>query len=110
MISNLPDWITAGTAVTAVMGGLFGVYTTTQSRMDVTDERLANAIAIIERMSSVDEAMSIEIEGLAEKVVRSEVSAEYLKEGQVRLDQSLNTLAGEVRQLNKIILQRHADD
>ena len=37
MISNLPDWISAGAATTAVLGGLLGVYTTTQSRMDVSD-------------------------------------------------------------------------
>lgn len=109
MIQNLPDWITAGTAVTAVVGGLFGVYTTTQSRMDVTDERLANTIAIIERMSAQDEAMSIELESLSEKVVRSEVSAEYLKEGQERLDGTLNLLAGEVRQLNRTIIRKHTD-
>ena len=48
MISNLPDWITAGTAVTAVLGGLFGVYTTTQSRIDVAEERMANAVLILE--------------------------------------------------------------
>lgn len=107
MIQNLPDWITAGTAVTAVVGGLFGVYTTTQSRMDVTDERLANAIVVIERLSTQDEALSIELEGMRERTIRSEVSAEYLKKGQERLETSLNTLAGEVRQVNQTIIANH---
>ncbi len=48
MIGDLPEWKTAGTAVVAVSGGLLGVYTTTQSMMDVADERLASIIEIVE--------------------------------------------------------------
>lgn len=104
MIQNLPDWITAGTAVTAVMGGLFGVYTTTQSRIDVAEERMANAVVILEALSKEQARYSIETTGLKEKMARNEVSAEYLKEGQDRLHDSMNLLAGEVRALNQAVL------
>lgn len=104
MISNLPDWITAGTAVTAVMGGLFGVYTTTQSRIDVAEERMANAVVILEALSKEQARISSEGYVLKEKLARNEVSAEYLKEGQDRLHDSMNLLAGEVRTLNQTII------
>lgn len=107
MISNLPDWITAGTAVTAVMGGLFGVYTTTQSRIDVADERMANAVLILEALSEEQAKYSEETIALKEKMARNEVSAEYLREGQDRLNDSMNILAGEVRQLNQTVLANH---
>jgi hypothetical protein len=58
MISNLPDWITAGTAVTAVVGGLFGVYTTTQSRIDVTEERIQNTLQIIHKIAANQEDLT----------------------------------------------------
>lgn len=70
MISSLPDWITAGTAVTAVMGGLFSVYTTTQSRMDVADERLANVIEIVESMALEQQRHDIERHKMAEDLAR----------------------------------------
>ena len=104
---NIPDWITAGTAVTAVVGGLFGVYTTTQSRMDVADERWANTVEILERLSVDQEGLHARASALRERVVVSEVSAKYLKEGQERLGVSLNTLAGEVKQLNRSISEKH---
>ncbi len=108
MISNLPDWITAGTAVTAVFGGLFGVYTTTQSRLDVTDERLANAIIILEKLSEREYSVEEDLKIVEEKMTRNEVSAEYLRKGQDRLHDSMNLLAGEVRQLNQTVLTNHA--
>jgi hypothetical protein len=107
VIANLPDWITAGTAVTAVMGGLFGVYTTTQSRIDVADERMANAVLILEALSKEQAKYSEETMTLKEKMARNEVSAEYLREGQDRLNDSMNILAGEVRQLNQTVLANH---
>ena len=81
MISSLPDWITAGTAVTAVMGGLFSVYTTTQSRMDVADERLANVIEVVEVMALEQQRHDIERRKMAEDLARDQVSLTYLKEG-----------------------------
>lgn len=107
MISNLPDWITAGTAVTAVMGGLFGVYTSVQSRMDVADERMANAVLILEALSKEQARYDQETIALKEKMVRNEVSAEYLKEGQDRLHANMSLLAGEVRSLNQTIIAKH---
>lgn len=104
MISNLPDWITAGTAVTAVMGGLFGVYTTTQSRIDVAEERMANAVLILEALSKEQARYSSDTMILKEKLARNEVSAEYLKEGQDRLHDNMSLLAGEVRSLNQTII------
>ena len=103
MISNLPDWITAGTAVTAVLGGLFGVYTTTQSRIDVAEERMANAVLILEALSKEQVKVSEETIELKERMARSEVSAKYLKEGQDRLHQSMSSLTGEMRNLNSIL-------
>ena len=107
MIQNLPDWITAGTAVTAVLGGLFGVYTTTQSRIDVAEERMANAVLILEALSKEQAKYGHDQIVLKEQMARSEVSAEYLKEGQDRLHDSMNLLAGEVRQLNQTIIAKH---
>lgn len=103
MISNLPDWITAGTAVTAVLGGLFGVYTTTQSRIDVAEERMANAVLILEALSKEQAKVSEETIGLKERMARNEVSAQYLKEGQDRLHESMSSLTGEMRSLNSIL-------
>ena len=107
MISNMPDWITAGTAVTAVLGGLFGVYSTTQSRIDIADERMANTIEILERLSVAQEGFDGKVADFQDRLVRSEVSAEYLKEGQERVDASLNTLAGEMKQLTQTVLAEH---
>jgi hypothetical protein len=92
MISSLPDWITAGTAVTAVMGGLFSVYTTTQSRMDVADERLANVIEIVESMALEQQRHDIERHKMAEDLARDQVSLVYLKEGQDRIYAEVNRL------------------
>ena len=103
MISNLPDWITAGTAVTAVLGGLFGVYTTTQSRIDVAEERMANAVLILEALSKEQVKASEETTELKERMARNEVSAQYLKEGQDRLHESMSSLTGEMRSLNSIL-------
>jgi len=103
VISNLPDWITAGTAVAAVLGGLFGVYTTTQSRIDVAEERMANAVLILEALSKEQVKVSEETIELKERMARSEVSAKYLKEGQDRLHQSMSSLTGEMRNLNSIL-------
>lgn len=92
MISSLPDWITAGTAVTAVMGGLFSVYTTTQSRMDVADERLANVIEVVEVMALEQQRHDIERRKMAEDLAREQVSLAYLKEGQDRIYAEVNRL------------------
>ena len=82
---NIPEWITAGTAVTAVLGGLAGVYTTTQSRMDVADERLANVIEIVEVMAIEQRRHDEERHGLAESLAKEHISLGYLKEGQERI-------------------------
>jgi predicted alpha/beta-hydrolase family hydrolase len=92
VISNLPDWITAGTAVTAVLGGLAGVYTTTQSRMDVADERLANVIEVVESMALEQQRHDIERRKMAEDLARDQVSLTYLKEGQDRIYAEVNRL------------------
>lgn len=92
MMSNLPDWITAGTAVTAVLGGLAGVYTTTQSRMDVADERLANVIEVVEVMALEQQRHDMERHKMAEDLARGQVSLAYLKEGQGRIYAEVNRL------------------
>ena len=99
MISNLPDWITAGTAVTAVLGGLAGVYTTTQSRMDVADERLANVIEIVESMAIEQKRHDIERHKLTESLAKEHISLAYLKEGQERI-------YGEVSRLNEVLTSK----
>lgn len=99
MITNLPDWITAGTAVTAVLGGLAGVYTTTQSRMDVADARLANVIEIVESMAIEQKRHDIERNKLTESLVREHISLTYLKEGQERI-------YGEVSRLNDVLTSK----
>lgn len=101
---NMPEWITAGTAMLAVSGGLLGVYTTTQSRIDVSEERLKSTIEAISQVASVQRSVLEEVSALNDKVVRSEVSAEYLSKGQDRLSDNLSVLTGEVRQLNRAIL------
>lgn len=92
MISNLPDWISAGAATTAVLGGLLGVYTTTQSRMDVSDERLANVIEVVEKMAEEQQRHDLERHKLAEDLAREQVGLAYLKEGQDRIYAELNRL------------------
>lgn len=92
MISNLPDWITAGTAITAVLGGLAGVYTTTQSRMDVADERLANVIEVVENMVIEQHRHDEERNLLAQEVAKEQVSLAYLKEGQERIYKEVSRL------------------
>ena len=99
MISNLPDWITAGTAITAVLGGLAGVYTTTQSRMDVADERLANVIEIVESMAIEQKRHDIERHKLTEDLAMEQISLAYLKEGQERI-------YGEVSRLNEVLTSK----
>lgn len=96
MISNLPDWITAGTAVTAVLGGLFGVYTTTQSRIDVADERLANVIEIVESMAEEQRKYEEGRREMEKALAKDQVSLAYLKEGQERIHT-------EVRRLNEVL-------
>lgn len=92
MISSLPDWITAGTAVTAVVGGLFGVYSTTQSRMDVADARLANVIEVVEQMAEEQQRHDLDRHRLAEELAKDKVSLAYLKEGQDRIYKEVNRL------------------
>ena len=92
MISNLPDWITAGTAITAVLGGLAGVYTTTQSRMDVADERLANVIEVVEDMAIEQQRHDEERNLLAKEQAKEQMSLAYLKEGQERIYKEVNRL------------------
>lgn len=97
MISNLPDWITAGTAVTAVVGGLFGVYTTTQSRLDVTEERIQNTLQIIHKIAANQEDLASSTKEINYRLTRSEVSAEYLKEGQDRLMAEVKMLSQDIK-------------
>ena len=92
MIGDLPEWITAGTAVVAVSGGLLGVYTTTQSRMDVADERMANVIEIVETMAIEQQRDEIERHKMAEDLARDGTSLKYLKEGQDRIYAEVNRL------------------
>lgn len=101
---NILEWITAGTAMLAVSGGLLGVYTTTQSRIDVSEERLKSTIEAIGQVANVQRSVLEEVSSLNDKVVRSEVSAEYLAKGQDRLSDNLAQLTGEVRQLNRAVL------
>ena len=107
MISSLPDWVTAGSAVVAMAGGLVGVYTSFQSRMDVADERLANTAMILEALSKEQARYGQDQVVMKEQIIKSEVSSAYLKEGQDRLHDSMNLLAGEVRQLNQTIVAKH---
>ena len=89
---NIPEWITAGTAVTAVLGGLAGVYTTTQSRMDVADERLANVIEIVEVMAIEQKRHDEERHELSNDLAKEHISLGYLKEGQERIYVELTRL------------------
>lgn len=89
--------------MTAVLGGLFSVYTTTQSRIDVTDERVANTIEILERLAKQQEGLESSQTIISERLIKNEVSADYLKEGQDRLLSSMDTLSGEVRMLHRSI-------
>ena len=82
--------------MTAVLGGLAGVYTTTQSRMDVADERLANTIEIVERMAIDQQRHDMERHQLAEDLAKEQISLAYLKEGQERI-------YGEVYRLNEVL-------
>jgi len=93
MISHLPDWITAGTAVVAVSGGLLGVYTTTQSRMEVADERLISVIEVVEEMALEQKRHDEERHRMAEAIAREQVSMSYLKEGQDRIYSEVNGLS-----------------
>lgn len=92
MISTIPDWITAGTAVTAVLGGLFSIHTTTQSRMDVADERLANVIEVVETMAIEQGRHDKERHKLSESLAKEQISLAYLKEGQGRIYVELTRL------------------
>jgi len=103
-VINIPEWITAGTAMLAVSGGLLGVYTTTQSRIDVSEERLNSTIEAIGRVAHSQLSLTDEMRRMNDKVVKSEVSAEYLAKGQDRLSDNLSVLTGEVRQLNRAVL------
>lgn len=109
MISNLPDWVGAGAAVTAVLGGLAGVYATSQSRSDVQDNRIETIVMTLETLTEVQGSLETRQRDLEGKMIRSEVSAEYLQEGQARLSKSVDTLAGEVRQLSQAVLAKHSD-
>ena len=93
---SIPEWITAGTAVVAVSGGLLGVYTTTQSRMDVADERLANVIEIVEGMAIEQRRYDEERHKLSEDLAKEKVGLLYLKEGQDRI-------YAEVSRLNDVL-------
>ena len=99
---NVPEWITAGTAVTAVLGGLAGVYTTTQSRLDVTDERLANVIELVEDMAVEQVRNDEERRELSKSLAEEHVSLAYLKEGQERI-------YGEVSRLNMILTSKYRE-
>ena len=101
---NIPEWITAGTAMLAVSGGLLGVYTTTQSRIDISEERLNSTIEAIGRVADGQISILGHVKGLNDKVVKGEVDAAYLVKGQDRLIESVAELTGEVRQLNRIVL------
>lgn len=107
MLSNLPDWIGAGAAIAAVTGGLLGVYTTTQSRLDLAEEKMVHAVQILDQLSIKQKEIDEDTQLLKQRVAVSEVSADHLKEGQDRLHESLNSLTVEVRSLNQTILAKH---
>lgn len=100
MINNLPDWVTAGTAVTVVLGGMLGVYTSSATRLDLAEERIANTTSVIEKLADEQLRISKESRYLSERMAVSTVSAEHLKEGQIKMQSSIESLANEVRQLS----------
>ena len=93
---NVTEGVTAGTAVLAVLGGLAGIYTTTESRMDVADERLANVIEVVEEMAIEQQRHDAERHSLAQDMAKEQVSLAYLKEGQERI-------YGEISRLNEVL-------
>jgi len=92
MIQNLPDWVTAGTAITAVVGGLFGVYATTQSRLDVADERWANVVSVVEQIVEDQKTHNADHVILRERLTKEEVNLVHLRKGQDRIYSELTRL------------------
>ena len=92
MIQNLPDWVTAGTAITAVVGGLFGVYATTQSRLDVADERWVNVVSVVEQIVEDQRVHNLDHINLRERLAREEVNLDHLRKGQDRIYSELTRL------------------
>lgn len=92
MIQNLPDWVTAGTAITAVVGGLFGVYATTQSRLDVADERWVNVVSVVEQIVEDQRVHNLDHVILRERLTKEEVNLAHLRKGQDRIYSELTRL------------------
>lgn len=95
---NIPEWITAGTAMTAVVGGLFGVYATTQSRLDVTQEKLERTFSIVQHIAKTQE-------GFGDRILRNELEGKYLKELQVAIGENVVEVKGDVKQANEMLLK-----
>ena len=110
---NMPEWITAGTAVTAVVGGLFGVYTTTQNELSVQEERLNTLVEVVARIGTQQEQLSLTTIEVKERLIRDEVVSEYMQRGQVRLTKHVSTMSGELRQMNDMLIKiyvHHEED
>lgn len=98
---NVPEWVTAGTAITAVLGGLFSVYTTTQSRMDVTDEKLLRSAELISQVSNNQRTFQ-------DRILRNELGVLGLKEHQDRIEGQLVEMSAEVKQMNNLLIKIYA--
>ena len=100
----IKDWtqvISAVTAILAVLGGMLGVYTSTQSRVDVAEHRISQTTKVLEQLALSHSKLRSEVTSFQERLVRNEVSSSYLKEGQDRLGKSMTELANEIKILNK---------
>ena len=106
---NIPEWITAGTAVTAVLGGLFGVYTSTSNDVLVERERLNALVGVVARIGTHQEQLSLTTMEMKERVIKSEVGADYLQRGQDNLSISVNELNGKVGHMNDLLIKMYAE-
>lgn len=106
---NIPEWITAGTAVTAVLGGLFGVYTSTSNDVLVERERLSALVGVVARIGTHQEQLSLTTMEMKERVIKSEVGADYLQRGQDNLSISVNELNGKVGHMNDLLIKMYAE-
>ena len=110
---NMPEWITAGTAVTAVVGGLFGVYTTTQNELSVQEERLNTLVEVVARIGTHQEQLSLTTVEVKERLIRDEVVSDYLQRGQITLSKNVSAMGGELRQMNDMLIKiyvHHEED
>lgn len=105
---NMPEWITAGTAVTAVVGGLFGVYTSTANDVAVERERLSALVEVVGRIGTHQEQLSLTTIEVKERLIKSEVGADYLQRGQVELSHKVSEMSGEIGQMNDTLIKIYA--